>query len=125
MQPKYNRAAIMRRAHSIRRETGIAFGPAMSLAWQEAKQAPEPPRYVPVPIPPQRLPLEAFVLGAAGIVRKIVRSKIEIGLRVNITGGIRVTDSQGHSQAIGRDFSAGGIYTRDGRPRAIAIEYRP
>ena len=125
MQPKYDRGAIMRRAHQIKRETGVAFGAAMSQAWAEYKQAPEPPRYVPTPIPPQRLPLEALVLGAAGIVRKIVRSKIEIGLRVNITGGIRVTDSQGASQAIGRDFSVGGIYTRDGRPRTIAIEHRP
>ena len=125
MQSKYDRGAIMRRAHKIKKESGIAFGPALSRAWQEAKQAPETPRYVPVPIPPQRLPLEALVLGAAGIVRKIARSKIEIGLRINVTAGIRVTDSQGQSQAMGRDFSAGGIYTRDGRPRAIAIEHRP
>ena len=125
MQSKYDRGAIMRRAHQIKRETGMAFGPALSRAWTEAKQAPEPPRYIPAPIPPQRLPLEAFVLGAAGIVRKIARSKIEIGLRINVTGGIRVTDSQGKSQAIGRDFSVGGIYTRDNRPRAIAIEHRP
>lgn len=125
MKQKYDRGAIMRRAHEIRKQTGIAFGPAMSRAWQEAKGESPAPRYVPTPIPPQRLPLEALVLGAAGIVRKIARSKIEIGLRVNVTGGIRVTDSQGKSQAIGRDFSAGGIYTRDNRPRAIAIEYRP
>jgi protein-disulfide isomerase-like protein with CxxC motif len=117
----YNRGAIMRRAHAIKKETGKPFGLCMSMAWQEAKNPPSNA----MAIQPQALPLESFVLGAAGLVKKLARSKIEIGLRVNVTGGIRLTNSEGHAESFGKDYSGAFVFARDNRASAAMIEYRP
>jgi protein-disulfide isomerase-like protein with CxxC motif len=117
----YNRGAIMRRAHKIKKETGKPFGLCMSMAWQEAKA----PLGNAMAIQPQALPLESFVLGAAGLVKKLARSKIEIGLRVNVTGGIRLTDSEGHAESFGKDYSGAFMFARDNRASANRLEYRP
>jgi hypothetical protein len=37
MNQRYDRSAITRRAHAIRRESGCDFGTAMRAAWAEAK----------------------------------------------------------------------------------------
>jgi hypothetical protein len=116
----YNRGDIMRRAHAIKKETGKPFGAAMSQAWAEAKNPPSNA----MAIQPQALPLESFVLGAAGLVKKLARSKIEIGLRVNVTGGIRLTDSEGHAESFGKDYSGAFMFARDNRASAAMIEYR-
>jgi hypothetical protein len=120
----YNRGAIMRRAHKIKKETGKPFGLCMSMAWQEAKSESRPANNA-LAIQPQALPLESLVLGAAGLVKKLARSKIEIGLRVNVTGGIRLTDSEGHAESFGKDYSGAFVFARDNRASAAMIEYRP
>ena len=117
----YNRGAIMRRAHAIKKETGKPFGLCMSMAWQEAKNPPSNA----MAIQPQTLPLESLVLGAAGLVKKIARSNIEIGLRVNITGGVKLTDSNGKAETIGGEYTGAMLYQRDNRkPRHAQIANR-
>jgi hypothetical protein len=114
----------MSSAHAIKKETGKPFGAAMSQAWAEAKSETRPANNA-LAIQPQALPLESLVLGAAGLVKKLARSKIEIGLRVNVTGGIRLTDSEGRAESFGKDYSGAFVFARDNRASAAMIEYRP
>ena len=124
MKQTYDRGAIMRRAHALKRETGESFGACLSAAWREAKE-PTAARYSPPALPPQRLPLEALVLDTIGLMRRISRSKIEIGLKIHAAGGIRITDADGRAESIGKDFSAAMVLQKDFRkPRHAQIAAR-
>jgi hypothetical protein len=121
MRNKYNKGAIMRRAHALKKETGEPFGICLSLAWKEAKS----PASNALAVQPQKLPLEALVIGAAGLVKKIRQSKIEIGVRVNVTAGVRLTDSEGRAESFGKDMSGAMLYAKDMRkPRHAQIMAR-
>jgi hypothetical protein len=115
MKTKYDRGAIMRRAHALKKETGESFGACLSAAWREAKEKPTAGRYSPPALPPQRLPLEAIVMDTIGLVRRISRSKIEIGLKIHAAAGIRITDAEGQAESIGKDFSAAIVLQKDFR----------
>ena len=82
---RYNRKQIMRRAHALRKETGRDFGECLRQSWKEAKSPKN------VAVAPQRLPLEAAVIGAYNLVKKIKGSRIEIAGRINVDLGLRVT----------------------------------
>lgn len=80
----YNRSKIMRRAHALRAETAKEFGECLRMAWAEAKSKP-------VAIAPQRLPLEAAVMGAVALAKKLKSSRIEVAGRISVDLGVRVT----------------------------------
>lgn len=82
---KYNRKQIMRRAHALRAETGRAFGECLRQSWKEAKSPKN------VAIAPQRLPLEAAVIGAFNLAKRIKDSRIEVAGRVSLDLGVRIT----------------------------------
>jgi hypothetical protein len=86
---KYDRAAIMRRAHQIRRETRQPFGSCLQLAWSEAKGAGVPsPAITPALILP---PLVAAGRDVIRLARKLKGARIEVGLRVKVDVAARVT----------------------------------
>lgn len=82
---KYNRRSIMRRAHALRAETGWAFAKCLRQAWAEAK-APKA-----IAIAPQKLPLEAAVIGAVALARRLKNSRIEVAGRICVDIGLRIT----------------------------------
>lgn len=82
---RYDKRRVMLVAHRLRRETGQPFGECLKQAWADEK-SPKP-----IAIPPQKLPLEAAVLGAYNLARKIYTSRIEIAARVNFDLGVRIT----------------------------------
>ena len=82
---KYNRRNIMRRAHALRLETGRAFGECLRQSWAEAKSPKN------VAIAPQRLPLEAAVIGAYNLAKRLKDSRIEVAGRISVDLGLRIT----------------------------------
>ena len=82
---KYDRRQIMLVAHRLHRETDMPFADCLKQAWSMAK-APKA-----VAIPPQRLPLEAAVIGAYNLAKKIRGSRIEVAAKIHVDLGVRVT----------------------------------
>ena len=82
---KYDKKQIMLVAHRLHRETDMPFGDCLKQAWSMAK-APKA-----VAIPPQRLPLEAVVISAYNLARKIRGSRIEVAAKIHVDLGLRVT----------------------------------
>ena len=86
MKRKYDRAAIMRRAHMIRRETNDEFALCLRRAWAEARTSnvlATPELIMP--------PLVQAAFGVVDLARRIRRSRIEIAARVHVDIGVRVT----------------------------------
>ena len=80
----YNRGAIVRRAHALKRELGITFGAAQRLAWAEAKggavvAAPSPSRALAMP---RRFPALAYIIDAIRA-QLAVRSTVATFRRAN------------------------------------------
>lgn len=83
---KYNRSAIMRRAHELK--ANLDWSLALKQAWSEAKSAKV------LALPPQRLPLEAFVCDAYALAKRLKKSNIKAGLRIRVDVGLSVDDQQ-------------------------------
>lgn len=82
---RYDKRQIMRVAHRIHKETGFPFGECLKMSWADAKS----PKAI--AIPPQKLPLEAVVIGAYNLAKKIQGSRIEVAAKVKIDLGMRIT----------------------------------
>lgn len=82
---KYDKRKIMCVAHRLRLDTGKPFGECLKQSWDMAK-APKS-----IAVAPQRLPLEAAVMGAYNLAKKIKGSRIEVAGRINIDLGLRIT----------------------------------
>lgn len=82
---RYDKRRVMLVAHRLRRETGLSFGECLKQAWA-AEKSPKS-----IAIAPQRLPLEAAVIGAYNLAKKIRSSRIEVAGRINVDLGIRIT----------------------------------
>ena len=82
---RYNKRNVMLVAHRLRRETGLPFGECLKQAWA-AEKAPKS-----IAIAPQRLPLEAAVIGAYNLAKKIRGSRIEVAAKIHVDLGVRVT----------------------------------
>ena len=106
---RYNKRLIMRRAHALRLETGRAFGECLRQSWKEAKSPKN------VAIAPQRLPLEAAVIGAYNLAKKLKDSRIEVAGRVSVDLGLRITPRGESSMAyVVSKKLAGGFDNRKG-----------
>lgn len=104
---KYNRKAIMRRAHELKHE--MTWSKAMKQAWAEAKSASVPA------LPPQRLPLEAMVSDVYALVKKLSRSKIKAGIRIRVDVGVSIED-----QPWIKSVEASALYQRAAKNRLEA-----
>ena len=86
MRHRYDRRAIMRRAHGLKQQ-GTEFPVALKQAWAEAKSTRVPA------LPPQRLPLEALVLDTYALVKKVTNArKIRVGVRVRVDVGVALDE---------------------------------
>lgn len=82
MKRKYDRSAILKRAHQLKHQH--PWGESLRLAWAEAKSVGA------VALAPQRLPLEALVVDTWSLARKIANGRIRAGVRVKIDFGLQV-----------------------------------
>lgn len=107
MKRKYDRRAIMRRAHALK-QTGIEFPIALKQAWAEAKTSSVPA------LPPQRLPLEALVMDTYALIKKVGNARnIRVGVRVRVDVGVALDESQ-----YAKTLSGAVVYSN--APTAIA-----
>ena len=83
---KYDRSAIMRRAHELKPKVGWSL--ALKQVWADAKSSKVPA------LPPQRLPLEAVVCDAYALARRLTKVNIKAGLRIRVDVGVSVNDRQ-------------------------------
>lgn len=82
MKKRYDRSAICKRAHELKRNR--PWSEAMRLAWAEAKSGGV------VALAPQRLPLEAIVVDTWSLARRIANGSIRAGIRVKIDLGVEI-----------------------------------
>ena len=96
MKRKIDRSAVMKRAHQIRKQSGLPWSDCLRMSWA-AERA---PRSV-IAVKPQSLPLEAVVLGSTALVRRLMNKRIRAGVRVRLDVGLAIDD-----QSYTRSFDA-------------------
>lgn len=99
---KHDRSAIMRRAHQIKKQNRVTLSEGMKLAWSEAKTQ------KPLALAPQRLPLEAIALDAWALAKKLKGARVDVGLRVRIDAGLRITPKNAAPLALIKQGEIGG-----------------
>ena len=96
MKRAYNRSAICKRAHELKRQH--PWSEAMRLAWAEAKSSGV------VAIQPQRLPLEALVVDGWSLAKRIANGRIRAGIRVRVDYGVEIAPDGLETVAYGGTF---------------------
>lgn len=106
----YDKRAIMKRAHDLRREARGDFAFCLRQAWAEA-------RHRDVMVQPTLIlpPVIQVAASAIDLVRKIRRSRVEVAGRIQIDFGVRVTprDEAPMAYVLSKQGAAGMDY--DGR----------
>jgi hypothetical protein len=112
---KTDKRKIMQRAWTLRRQRGLDalnMGEAMKLAWAEARNKPIAQAIQPTLIVP---PLVSAGRSAVALARRISRSKIELGLQVQVKAVARITPTDGMAETYILDKIGGGAIEYDAR----------